>query len=77
MRGLHEEMVVEEEHHSWPVVVVIDETKKSTPREKAKKRALGNRDWLRVKSWNKEERKEPLKQDRSAGYIPCIRFSPG
>ncbi|KAF5814503.1 hypothetical protein HanXRQr2_Chr03g0111821 [Helianthus annuus] len=72
-----DQVVEEEEHHSWPVVLIINETKKSKPREKARKRKIKNRDWLQVKSWYKEERNEPLKQDHSSHYMPRIRFMPG
>ncbi|KAJ0532737.1 hypothetical protein HanPSC8_Chr09g0357491 [Helianthus annuus] len=80
MTDIKEEEVVveEEEHHSWPMVLVIHETSKSTkPRENARKGK--NRDWKRVGSWYKTEKKEPLKfkHDRSSHYMPHIRFLPG
>ncbi|KAJ0622837.1 hypothetical protein HanIR_Chr01g0025151 [Helianthus annuus] len=73
-----DKVVEEEEHHSWPVEVFISTTKKSTPREMARKKEPGNRRWLWVGRWVKQKMQQlKCKYDRSYRYMPRIRSIPG
>ncbi|KAF5782985.1 hypothetical protein HanXRQr2_Chr11g0502631 [Helianthus annuus] len=69
-----EGMVEDEEHHSWPVVLITNATKKSKPREKAKKRKRKDGKKKRIEGWYK---KEPLAHDQYSLYMSRIWFLPG
>ncbi|KAF5814747.1 hypothetical protein HanXRQr2_Chr03g0114601 [Helianthus annuus] len=70
-----ERMVEDEEHHSWPVVEVTED---SRPRERARKKELGNQRWFWVGRWAKQKMEQlKCKHDCSYHYMPRIRSIPG